>query len=466
MESTITIRSEIEDYIRRTGKGINGLSQSFGLNKGILSAIINRNPPKPISVRQLDIITAGMELPEGALYELYIDEIIVSNPLNWRRLKPFLQRCAELEKYNCIEEVLQGLVDDLSFIPGIFNTAELLYEQGLIQAALMLYECVAEGEKYQHSERLAICQYRIFKTKLGQDNTINLKIASQFEPFMNRLPEDEQLDALRDLGNVYTTLHAWKRVDEIANQLENLVSIIYKVECESNKYDESNRKTKYPLVVYYGQVYLMKVAVYDNAKDYEQAKEYNNRYANLSWFMGLGAEGKVCVNNFRMWSKANAYVFDLKTGKTDTLSEYVSYIEDKEYEILPGLEMIMKSANEYNLNVDHILLQFEDRISSYFQSDFVGEGYKQQFSMDRYTTFFYELAYYYFKNSRQEMAITYVLASLGFAVKINNKACIILCMKLFEELRDFASMEVLHKYKNTIKGVHEDAENDIFFVGS
>lgn len=466
MEVNITIRSKIEEYLRTNGKTLQALSESIGLNKGILSAIMNRNPPKAIAVRQLDLITAGMGLPEGALYVLYVDECLITNPPNWRRLRPFLQRCAELEKYDCIKDVLQRLMEDLSFIPGIFDMAELLYQQGWTQSATLLYECVAEGEKYQHSERLAICQYRLFKVKLGQDNIINLKVASQFDPYLNRLPEDEQLDALRDLGNVYTALHEWERLDEIADQLESLVTSIYKYECESNRYDELNRRTKYPLVVYYGQVYVMKAEVCDSRKNYEQAKEYNQRYADLNWFLGLGEEGRTYVTKLSGWSKANAYVFELKAGNTEVLPEYVSYIENKEYEILPGLETIMKAANQYNLNVDDILLKFEDSISSYFQLGFALGDYDHRLSMDRHTNIFYEVAYYYFKKSKYEIASRYILTSLLSSIRMNNKSTMILCMKLFEEFREFVSVEALYEYKNLIKGVHDNAKNDMFFVGS
>lgn len=466
MKLNTTIRSEIEEYLRTNGMTLQALSQSIGLNKGILSAVINRNPPKAIAVRQLDLITTGMELPEGALYELYVDECLVTNPPNWRRLRPFLQRCAELEKYDCIKEVIQRLSEDLSFISGIFETAELLYHQGLTKAASLLYESVAEGEKYQHSERLAICQYRLFKARLGQDNIINLKVASQFDPFLNRLPEDEQLDALRDMGNVYTGLHAWERLDEIGDQLENLVASIYRYECETNRYDESNRKTKYPLVAYYAYAFVMKLDVCNSRKDYEQGKKYNQRYADLNWFQGLGEEGKTYVIKFNEWSRANAYMIDLKMGRTDVLPEYVSYIEDKEYEILPGLEIIMKAANQYDFNVDHILLKFEDRISSYFHLDFEIGDYNHQLSMDRHTNFFYEVAYYYFKKSRYVIAGRYILTSLLSSIKINNKSTMILCMKLFEEFREFVSVEALHEYKNMIKGVHDDAKNDIFVVSN
>lgn len=35
------------------------------VNPGTLSGILNRNPPRPISVNQLDLITEAMGLEEG-----------------------------------------------------------------------------------------------------------------------------------------------------------------------------------------------------------------------------------------------------------------------------------------------------------------------------------------------------------------------------------------------------------------
>ncbi|MGF7048182.1 transcriptional regulator with XRE-family HTH domain [Paenibacillus sp. DS2015] len=460
-----TIRSILEEYIRKENMNMLSFSLAAGMNRGTLSAILNGNPPKPIAISQLDLITIGMQLPVGALYDLYVDECFITKAPHWRRLRPFLLRCAEYEKYECMTNVVQRLAEDLSYMPGIFSTAEMIHKQGRTKAAALLYKCVAEGEKYQHSERLAICQYRLFNEKVGQDMVANFKAATQFDPFIDRLPEYEQLDALRDLGNIYTGLHEWERLDEIADQLERLVKTLYKYECESNRYDEINRKTKYPLVAYYGNAYLMKAEVCDNFRDYERAKAYNNRYADLSWFRGLGHEGKACVIQFSEWSRANAYVFDLKSGKVDILPEYVSYIEDKEYEILPGLEIIMKAANQYDLDIDPILSQFKDRISTYFHRDFTIGNYNRQLSMHRYVNFFYEVSYYNFKKTSYDIAYKYIIASLEISLEMNNKSVLLKCIALFEKFRHTASEESIHEYKNIMARVHDIAQNDILFVG-
>ncbi|KAF6577589.1 transcriptional regulator, partial [Paenibacillus sp. EKM208P] len=75
--------------------------------------------------------------------------------------------------------------------------AEELLAQGRHAAALLLYEGVAEAEKYQHSERLAVCQYRIFTIQIGDDQSRNHKAVILFEPYVERLDDLEQLDALK-----------------------------------------------------------------------------------------------------------------------------------------------------------------------------------------------------------------------------------------------------------------------------
>ncbi|KOS00942.1 DNA-binding protein, partial [Paenibacillus polymyxa] len=155
-------------------------------------------------------------LPEGHFYDLFIENYIIDHPPNMRRIEPFLFRCADLDKLNAIRRVVGAIMDNLLYSPKLFEIAGELLAQGRHAAALLLYEGVAEAEKYQHSERLAVCQYRIFTIQVGDDQSRNLKAATLFEPFVERLDEIEQLDALKDLANVYRSLRKWDKVEEVA----------------------------------------------------------------------------------------------------------------------------------------------------------------------------------------------------------------------------------------------------------
>lgn len=233
MEPATTIRSTIEDYIRKQGYTLQYFADISGVNAGTLSAIIKGT--RPIAMAQLDLITQGMNLEEGYFYETYGGECFVESAPHWRRLEPFLQRCAELDKLDCIQRVIQQVTDDRSYISELFEMAEGMLERGQQQAARMLYECVAECEKYQHSERLALCQYRIFTLSLGQNQHDNLRAAVHFEPYINRLDEERQLDAIRELANTYNGLCHWDKVYQLADELLERVKCLEQFKSKKEK---------------------------------------------------------------------------------------------------------------------------------------------------------------------------------------------------------------------------------------
>ncbi len=191
-EITPMIRTEIEKYLKQNGITLTEFSHIIDLNVGTFSSIVTGN--RSVSVNHLDRITAGMELPPDYFYERYIEECIIeSSSLNWRKISPFLYRCAELGRLDFIQRVMSPLLDTSMYLPLLFEMAEDLFQKGIYQdAAACLYENVAESEKKQHSERLAICQYRLFSLGIGKDQAQNLQTAARFEPFVDRLDEIDQ----------------------------------------------------------------------------------------------------------------------------------------------------------------------------------------------------------------------------------------------------------------------------------
>lgn len=59
----------------------------------------------PFSVEQLDRVTYGMRLNPGHFYGHYIEEYWVEAVPHWRNIKPFLYRCEELNKLDCIQQI-------------------------------------------------------------------------------------------------------------------------------------------------------------------------------------------------------------------------------------------------------------------------------------------------------------------------------------------------------------------------
>lgn len=61
----------------------------------------------------------------------------------------------------------------------------------------------------------------------------NLAAAVQLEPYIEKLDEEIQLDAVKDLANVYNTIHHWDKVYELAEELERKVD--FQLELQSRR---------------------------------------------------------------------------------------------------------------------------------------------------------------------------------------------------------------------------------------
>ncbi|UNK19474.1 helix-turn-helix transcriptional regulator [Paenibacillus sp. N3/727] len=452
MIHTTTIRSELESYLHRTGLTINQFAEKSKVNSGTISTIIKGT--RPIAMQQLDRIVLSMGLPEGSFYELYVDECFVQSP-NWRRLRPFLYRCAELDKLECIQRVVHLMMDNLSYIPALFDTAEDFFNQGKLGAAAIIYESITENEKYQHSERLALCHYRLFTISLGHDQEQNLRAATRFEGFVERLDVIDQLDALKDLLNMYFSLRQWDKVDEMAAMMGRKALIQYNYKYEMARRSDQHREPKHPLFLYIVYSHLMRAAVCDEHGDYEQALKYVTLYSDMSWVREDTEEAQQLIEKFKMWATANTYLYHLMMGKIEVLQEYVAFIESQENEIIHAVTRILQSANRFDFNIDDILQKFELQITMYIDKKTKTRAITHQVEADRYTFILTELASYYLSKEKYEDGIKCVLIGLESAIEIHNDDAILKYVRLFELFRHAASKEAQHRYHILISEVQK-----------
>ncbi|TKH46180.1 DNA-binding protein [Paenibacillus terrae] len=463
MENTTTIRSEIEKELKLGGYTFNSFGQATGLNRGIFSAMLNGNPPKPISVRQMDLITKAFNYPEDWLYDLYVDECFYDGRPHWKRVKPFLIRCVEVGNLRCVEKVLSRLMEDLNHIPTIFALAEELYEEGKLKEAIPFYECVIENEKYQHSERLAISHYKLFVASIGQDFEKNLESVLKFIPYRNRLPENYHLDALLKLANIYFNLHQWKEVEKYADELRNLATVVYKNEVQKrkNKYKYKCLVTERPLVVYYGQGYLLKGLALEKQGFYEEELEYICGYRDLSWFEGLDQVGIMEVEKFRIWAEANLLNLSVIMGNVEKLTEYVEFLKCNPQEVLPGLWTITESANRHGFLIDNILEIFAEELKTVSSKVHVRESYYEStFILDSCANLFQQIAVYKFIHSSYSEGLHYILQSLKLYFQINNRNSFAECTALFEMYRIRSSEIQLLEYQKIMEEVLKNAKEN------
>ncbi|RRJ62865.1 XRE family transcriptional regulator [Paenibacillus oralis] len=458
MKAATTIRSQLEAYLKNKSITLNQFSELTQINSGTLSGIINGH--RPIAMQQLDRITAGMGLPEGHFYELYIDECFFQAAPDWRRLGPFLQRCAELNKLDCIEQSVRLMMDNLAYIPLLFNLAEQFFHENKWKAAAILYESIAESEQKQHSERLALCQYRLFTLGLSKDQNRNLLLALQFEHFVDRLDESYQLDALNDLINVFASLRRWDKLIELAEKLKIKATIHYELS-GSKKSAETKKQT----IFYILYAYLVLGEAHFYLADYENALNYVSFYTDCSWVKHPDEDEIVVILQFQEWAEGNRYLYQLMTGKVEVMQDYVEYISTRENEIFPALCEIVIAANKFDINIDFVLERFQPYLT-YQEQHYRFGKISVQYTDDRYANLLAGLGKYYLNKNEFDRGLTYVLDSLAFAIEIYSVISMLKSIGLFEQNRDLATEEANRRYKILIGEVQELNEKKIDFINS
>ncbi|MGE7822800.1 helix-turn-helix domain-containing protein [Paenibacillus sp. NPDC093718] len=449
METTATIRGEIVRYLQNHHMTLNQFARLSGINSGTLSNILNGN--RPMSMHQLDRITEGMGLEEGYFYELYITESIFHTTPDWRRLGPFLERCAELDKLDCLHRAARLTMENINYAPMLFEMAEDMFNEEKYKAAALLYECVAECEKFQYSERLALCQYRLFLISLGENQEENLQAAVYFEPYIDRLDEIYQLDALVKLINLNISLQRMDKIEALAKRMEHQARIHYQQNRDTFK---SLEFPKRPLLFYLLYSYLIQAFVYQERGDYDHAFNYVSLYDKPDWVINPSQEESLILEQFSEWAEANRYMYGLMSGQPGALNQYVDYVESRKDEIFLAICNIMIAANRHHLRVDPILERFEEHIHYRSQQNQLGKV-SDQVTINRYTRLLAELGIYYLNAKQYDRGLSYILDSLEYSIRIKSDNGMLRCMGIFEQFRQYASEEIQERYNEFIRDVQK-----------
>lgn len=445
-----SILSELNLFMKRNELSVSQLAKKLDFNVGTVSYILSGT--RKLTIDQLDSITEVLGYPRGHFYTNYIREYLDGNRSDWRRIRPLLLNCAELDQLDCIQDVVNLLLDHLIYAGPLFEMAEELFQAGNYKAAEILYENVADSERKQHSERLAMCQYRLFAIRMGSDQIQNLKFACQFEPFVDRLDEVQQLNAIKDLANLYRSLGHWDRVEEFARKMETKARVLYFSERRSESTArELQNKLNGPLFAYIAYPQLLYACVAEGRDDFDQALYFTYQYADLSWVKETDESTLHWKKLYLEWANANIYANKLLGGDISVLSDYVAYLERSPDEVFSGLVNILTVANRYNINIDSVLSKFESDIKIFVPQTI--DMFTGQVLVDHLVLFLYELALYYLRNRDFLNGFKNTIQGLEYSVKINKTDIIIKYIGIFEEFRDEAPSEVHTIYKNLIKKV-------------
>ncbi|USG63757.1 helix-turn-helix transcriptional regulator [Brevibacillus ruminantium] len=441
-----TLRSEIEQQIKARGYTLSKLGELTGINPGNLSDMLNRYPHRAITIGQLDAMAAVFNKSPGWLYELYEEECFTQGKVSRPRVVPYLVRCAEVGRQDCIESVVPKILENHKNVTILLAVAEHLFENGMRKESAPFFQYVIDTEKDSHSERYVMALYRLFLALIGTNSEENWKAVIRFDPYRKRLPEQHQLDALLQLANICFTLHKWEEVEKYSDELRELSTAIYQDLLRKKRSNKGGDglQTERHLVVYFGQGFLLKASALQKQGHYEQAKTYVNGYADLGWFEGLDEIGQAEVQKFKEYAVANSFALDILMGRVEVLAEYVTFLQEHPDELLSGLVTILTSANKHGFSVETLLEQFASEIHQF-------DEYRNPLDMDRHLRFRYELAIYLIHKGEYPSGVDNILRSLGLARVTNNHQEIISCVTLFETHRHYASDKQKKQYKNMME---------------
>ncbi len=446
-----TLRHELESEIARQGYSLSSFSKASGINRGILSSTLNGSPPKPMSINQLDKMVQTLNRPEGWLYEKFAEECFTeSGKTNWRRIRPLLVRCVELNRNDLIECILGLLMEDPNHISHIFELAEDLTAADLDHAALLLYRCVIENERNYHSERLAISQYRIFRTSLSHNIENNLKAAIAFEPFRNQLPTHLKLEALLKLGNIFYTVQDWEMTHQYGTELHRFARQIYdyRQSCLQQGNIPKPIPLEQPLVYYYGQGLTIQFSSLEYSDKYDEAKQLLDQLDNLDWFEDDHERNQEQIERFRFFTSFNRGGLELLYGNAEALESYAALLRAYPEEALTGLHTVLEAANKHDWDVDCILSEHERLLypaeivgdaSTHLTHTAVFQGFRDEsIVISRYVSMYYELAIYYCNRRVYDTRLENILLALETTIVKYNRGRILDCLQLFKKLRELS----------------------------
>lgn len=421
MKDTTTVYEEPDKYFKKEGVTPQFIAGNTGVNADMFSEILQNN--RPISVDKLDQVTAAKGLPEGIFYDFFINECFIFSVPHWRRIKPFLLRCAELNRYDCISQLLNKLLEDPRQVPTIFDMAESIFEYGWYDAALMLYHSVIKGERYSQSERLAMSYYRIFRIESNKDIRKGMKAGKQFVPYRNRLSESYTLDGLVKLIDIYMVKNDWDSAESYIDELCSLVKDYY----SEKVWKKSDFKPLKPLVYYYAKGYLYKAACLEQYKLFDEARKLTEKYADLGWFEGLDEAGRIEVDQFKQIAQVKMLCINIKDGIRCSAQEYSKYLEGNPSLILEGLLLLLDSANKYKFYIDEDINKFLDYIQFYSSSDHKGWANQKESDLhhsplvhtQRCSELFHKYAIYCFRKRQPRQGVIQILHSLKYTIKVH-----------------------------------------------
>lgn len=446
MTSQLSIEGVIQSYILTNKIKLKDLAEQTKINKGNISAALNGNSKKTLSMSQLDSLTKTVGLEEGALYDAFF-EIFKISKIDNRRTRSFILSCAALKRVDLINKIIEFCYEDKKFINNAFEIAEELYSMSYTESATILYNSVIKYEFNAHADRLSISYFRLFI--IHKDDELGFKYAMQFYPYRLKLPIHLKLEGIVALAFLFGSMDKWTEVDTLSEELDILTQTIY----DQELYKDDDFLPSRPFVYYYGQSYLIRETMYEYYKEYEKALIFNEKYRDLTWFKDLDEKGKKQVALFSTFAEANLRSLHLKMGDESVVMDYYNSLKHDPSEMTFGITNILEAANKFGFNIDELLKDYEEFSKKPFVEHDENKKYTKRITIQHQANLDYRYAIYLFNTNNYSEGIKKLLQSLRNSVTISNITTAFKCSVTYEVYRKYATEEQCFEFNNICKGV-------------
>ncbi|PGM57802.1 helix-turn-helix transcriptional regulator [Bacillus sp. AFS053548] len=211
------------DYMRERNMNLTQLARNSTIHLTEISRILNHK--QTLSLRNLDAITAALNLSEGTLYSDYIEECFNENGiLDKRRSMEFLYKCALFGYQDQLKVIFNKVLDESQKailkknLNYIFLVAEKLFEENKEREALPLYECIIESMPDHNSTQLAKSYYRKYYVVRTTDQGHDAEVHALRH--LTKLTKELQLSTYLWIMATCYLRQNWKKVMYYAQTLE------------------------------------------------------------------------------------------------------------------------------------------------------------------------------------------------------------------------------------------------------
>lgn len=406
---------EIQKYMQMKNWNKTELSKESGIHISEISRLFNHR--QPLSLQNLDAITNAFGLSEDTLYQYYVEECLNKGKhADKRRSIQFLYKCAAEGYVNLYSDLINLMLEEQSKtirkknLLYIFTVAEELFQGGIGEKALPLYEVIIESESDRFSEKVAVSYFRRFYIVRGTEK--GQHALSFVLDQLAYMPNEIMLEAYMWIMADYYRREEWRQVLNYAEKLKKLA----------------------PEGDYYGRALMYKgLALSRVGNSLEEVLNIIDEYSIISeYYAGIAA--------------GNRYAALLDFGKLEYVDEYLSWLESRE-DIYVGLPRIFETYIRLDrLNDAKTLIErFKHVIDDMAESK--EPWLKEKMNLD----FRYAHALFQCKNSQFEKGLDELIEVADLSNRIGNMERFKKCLLAFWHYRVHATSQHDKKYSNLLQ---------------